>query len=169
MATANYSLKSLKIGDIANDGTMGTALTEFDDPVRDTCVLTTDEGSTQDFFGEINDDPYYSVVVPGKTTLAADFYAKSASQLQKVFGGGVTGDNWEAPATKVSFEQSIELTHQNGNKVSIIRANVSATFEWNFKRTALPLIHMKATILPPVNPTTGVLLGIGPMKYTKAV
>ena len=146
MASANYSLASLKMGNVGVTGQMGTSLTEFDDPVRDTCVVTMEAGTAQDFFSEIADDQYYSVNIPGKITLTADFYAKSAAQLQMVFGGTVTGETWQTPASQVTLEQSIELTHKNGNKLSIIRASVTCTFEWNFKRTALPLIHLTSNI-----------------------
>jgi hypothetical protein len=44
---ANYSLSLFEMGAIANDGTMGTSLTAFDDPVRDTCVLQMADGTKQ--------------------------------------------------------------------------------------------------------------------------
>ncbi|MGN6352818.1 MAG: hypothetical protein ACTHLB_05480 [Parafilimonas sp.] len=171
MATANYSLSSLKIGDVGASGGMGTALTEFDDPVRGTAVITMEDGTTQDFFGEISDNPYFSAVTPGKVTFAADFYAKSAAQLQKVFGGTVTAEaggnpaRWGAPASQVTLEQSIELTHKNGSKVQMVRVSVNATFEWNFKRDALPIIHFKGTVLQPANPSTGEYLTIPPIQF----
>jgi hypothetical protein len=58
---ANYSLSLFEMGAIANDGTMGTSLTAFDDPVRDTCVLQMADGTKQNFMSEISDYPYYSV------------------------------------------------------------------------------------------------------------
>lgn len=251
--TANYSLAFLKMGNVAGDGTMGTALTQFDDPKRDTTVLTMADGTKQDFLAEISDSPYYSVNTPGAVTLATDLYAKSATQLQKIFGGtivagaagyaaslgaitpgsaytngqynnvtlnngvivnitvaggvvtnvvlvsggsgnsvggslttsnaniGGTGTGfavavatittapakWSAPNTQITLEQSIELTHKNGSKISLVRVSLNATFEWNFKRSDLPLIHLKGTVLDPIDPVTGSSLGIAPYFYTE--
>jgi hypothetical protein len=169
--TANYSLKFLKIGNVGAAGTMGTALTQFDDPVRDTTVVTMADGTQNDFMAEISDSPYFSVTTPGKVTFAADLYAKSATQLQKVFGGAITAEaggnpeRWEAPNAQVTIEQSVELTHQNGSKLQLVRVSLNATFEWNFKRGSLPLIHFKGTVLDPIDPVTGLSLGIAPYMY----
>jgi hypothetical protein len=172
---ANYSLSLFEMGAIANDGTMGTSLTAFDDPVRDTCVLQMADGTKQNFMSEISDYAYYSVNTPGDVTIKADFYAKSASQLVSVFGGTATAESggnpemWNAPASQVTLEQSVRLTHKNGKKISLVRVSLTATFEWNFKRSALPLIHFTGTVLQPSDPTTGLPLAIAPFFFTGVV
>jgi len=174
--TANYSLSSFKMGAIANDGSMGTSLTSFDDPVRDTAVLSIAEGTKQNFQQEISDFPYYSVVTPGDITFKADFYAKSASQLQTVFGGtataesGATPEMWNYPTSVVTQELSLEVTHKNGHKVQLVRVAISASLDWNFKRGSLPLIHLTGSVLQPLDPTTGLPnLNIAPFRYVGVV
>lgn len=161
MATkVKYSMASLKFGEIAADGTMGTTLAEVDDPVRDTAVITMADGNKTPFDQEIADDPYFAIRTPGDKTLNIDFYAKNATQLEKICGGTATagtppaGDSWQ-PGPYESREMSVEVTMKDGSKVQLPRVALNYTFEWKFQRSGLPLIHLTGDILNPVDPDTG--------------
>jgi hypothetical protein len=176
MATkkANYSLSSFKIGDIAADGGMGTALEELGVVVRDTCVLTQADATVTEFNGEIEDDPYFQVSTPGKKTLTVDLFVNDGEQLERLFGGIYTPEvpanpgpaapeKWEAPAQQVSIEASVELVHKNGAKIQVPRMQIDARFEWNFKHNALALIHVTGTLLQPTKANTPPFTYVGVM------
>lgn len=56
---------------------------------------------------------------------------------------------WDAPDTIPDIELSVEITDQKGNIVKIARAKISAKMSLNFKRTALGVIDITATVLVP--------------------
>lgn len=170
MAKAKYSLSSIKIGAIANDGGMGTVLEEIgiNKVVQNTVVLNQEEGSKTSFPLEIEDQPIFTVTTPGETTLAVDLYLTDGQQLERLFGGTYTPaasgnpESYEFPREQVQMEKSVVLVHKNGAKLEIPRLQLVARFEWNFRRDALALIHLTGTVLIPDK------AGIGPYKYTDA-
>lgn len=163
---AKISLKSVRLGPVANDGGMGTVLTNLINIVRDTAVLTTADGTKTDFMAEEYDTPFYSYTTQGTKSMAFDVYIDDGSELLRIFGGSytpaTTGSpaSWEAPTNINPIEQSAEFTHRDGSKVEIPRLSVSATLEWNFKTNALPIIHVNATVLQPTKD------GVASFKYT---
>lgn len=164
----NFSLSSLKMGEVGTDGGMGTTLTEFDDPVENTAVFQQAAGTDTTFPNEIKDIPFFKFTAPGEMTFEADFYAKDAAQLKRCFGGTITPgasgepDKWSYPLETFSQEQSLEATQRNGAKVAFPRLAVQCRFEWNMRKNALPLIHLVGTVLYPLDGTTG------PVIYTNA-
>lgn len=153
----NYSLDSLKIGDVGDDGGMGTVLEEIgiNSVVRDTAVLSQAEGTSTSFPLEIEQYAFYQVTTPGDTTFAADFYVTDGEQLAKMFGGTYTpsptggADTYDFPANQVEMEKSVQFIQKMGTAIQVARMKVYARFEWNFKRTSLPLVHFSGTVLLP--------------------
>lgn len=149
-------LSNLYIGDIASDGGMGTSLTAVSYSVIDTPVFNIPEGTTTDFPIEESDTPYFSKTTPGTPTLTLSIYGLSAAVLAKHFGGtavvGATSgdpDTWQAPAQIPTFERSIVAEHSQGGYLSIVRASISATIDWNFQKNKLPQINLVCKVLTP--------------------
>lgn len=170
MATINYSLSSFKIGVIAADGGMSTALEELgiNKVVRNVANITQQEGTVTTFDLEIEDDPIASINTPGTTDLTVDLYVTDGRQLERLFGGtytpAVTGasaapETYDFPRKQVEKEVSVEMVHKNGAKFQVPRMKLVARFEWAFRRDALAIIHITGTALLPDK------TDIGPYKY----
>ncbi|GHT15043.1 hypothetical protein AGMMS4956_14160 [Bacteroidia bacterium] len=163
----SVGLKSIRIGEIANDGDMGTVLEALGVTYKGTASLTTEEGTTTDFFSEENVYPEESVKEPGTTKLAWNIINLDPEALQKCLGGDVVaadGDNpavWKAPADVVNIEKSIEVLTAFGMKIQIPRANISATMQWNLARTEIAQVAIVATVLKPAKE------GVAPYSVSK--
>lgn len=91
MAKHTFGLASVEMGDIANDGDMGTVLEQVGETVFGTATLTAEDNTTTDFYAEEVDTPVESVVSQyGKKTLNWSSYNVSADQMVKFFGGTKT-------------------------------------------------------------------------------
>lgn len=90
MAKKSIGLESIKMGNVAADGGMGTALTQVGATVSDTASLTTEEGSTTDFKIEESDAPFFSIQSdPGKQVLAWSTYDVDLDTIARFYGGTV--------------------------------------------------------------------------------
>jgi hypothetical protein len=151
----SVGLKSIKLGDIAVDGDMGTALEELGVTFRGTASLTTEDGTVTDFFSEENADPEESVEEKGLTKLAWSTINLDPEALARCLGGTVVpaaGDTpavWKAPADVVNIEQSIEVLTAFGLKIQIPRAQIRARINWNLARTEIAQVAITATVLKP--------------------
>jgi hypothetical protein len=158
MAKYSIGLTSLKLGAIAGDGGMGTTLVALGNTVADSCVLATEEGQTQEFKIEEQDDPVMTVQSEkGKTTLTWSSYDVDADILLKLFGGSVAAGPpkvWSAPDSVPILEQSIEIVPKSGGKIEIVRAQVIAKLQWNLNKTRLAQIDIVATVLAPTKAAT---------------
>lgn len=166
MSTTSIGLQSLRMGPVANDGGMGTALTVLSATVVDTAVLTNEAATVTDFPIEEQDDPIYSTSVAGKRTIAWSTYNVTPAALVRVLGGTVTvdasgNDVWEAPLNTPQLYQSIELVTLDGDKVELVKVKIDAIIEWNFQKSKLAQVNITGTILKPDKE------GIGPIKITK--
>lgn len=152
-----YGLVTIKLGDVANDGTMGTALTAIGDTVKDSCIFNETEATKTEFFIEESDDPVDSFTSQkGIETISWSTYNCSAQNLQRLFGGTVTGAGtvgdpykWQPSDNQPEIEQSIEITDRKGNKLQVVRAKLTPKKAISFQATRLGQIDIVATILAP--------------------
>ncbi len=153
MATKAIGLASIKMGEIAGDGGMGTVLTQVGATVADSAQITTDEGTTTDFNIEESDAPFYSIVSTSqKQTLTWSTYDVDLTTMARFYGGVVTTgtpDTWGMPDTLPTLERSIEIIMKDGWKVEIARASINTKMQWNLKKTAMAQLDITATILKP--------------------
>lgn len=152
MAASKYKLGlvSVRMGDIAGDGGMGTVLTSIGDTVAGSASLTTEEAQSQDFTIEESDSPVLSIQTEAdKIVLNFSTYNASALNLQRLFGGTVSGEVWEAPDNIPTLEQSVELTWKQGGRLDIPRGQVKAKLDISFKKDALSKIDITVTVLQP--------------------
>jgi N12 class adenine-specific DNA methylase len=70
MVKYSIGLKSLKMGEIAADGGMGTALTDFGGTFKGTATLTQEDAQKTEFYVDEMPDPVIVSAQPGKKTLA---------------------------------------------------------------------------------------------------
>lgn len=88
MAKHTYGLTKIEIGDIAGDGGVATTFTEVGETVIGTAKMSSEQGTTTDFFIEESDSPTETVQsTPPKITLAWSTHNVDSNTLSKFFGG----------------------------------------------------------------------------------
>ncbi len=155
MAKKSIGLESLKMGAIAADGGMGTALTQISATVSDSAALTTEEGSTTDFNIEESDAPFFSIQSSAqKQTLGWSSYDVDLDTMVRFYGGVVATAadgkvSWDMPDTLPVLERSIEIVTKDGWKINIPRASITTKMQWNLQKTKLAQLDMTAVLLAP--------------------
>lgn len=61
---------------------------------------------------------------------------------------------WDAPNSSVTLEQSLEIVDQKTNKMQIVRALVTAKFNWSFTKDKLAQVDLSADVLTPAKANT---------------
>jgi hypothetical protein len=170
MPKYSIGLDKIEMGDIAGDGGMSTGLAELGATVQDTMTLTNEDDQTQDFFEEESDDPVYSIVTQrGALRLNWSTYNIDVQNLQKLFGGTISGNGtstpytWTAPNNIPEKEQSLRITTKSGPVIEITRATMQPKFNWNLTKTQLASIDIVATVLTPTKANEGKMRIIEPL------
>lgn len=165
----SIGLTSLKIGDIAVDGGMGTVLAALGVTYKDSCELTQDDPDITDIECEESDDPVESIETLGARTLKWSIMDFSPQTIVKVLGGTVTGSGteldpyvWNAPSISPAIEKSIELVSKSGVKFQIPRAKIMAKLNAKIVKNGVALIDITAKILTPTKS------GVSPIMISEA-
>lgn len=87
MAKRFLGLVSIKVGDVANDGGMGTSLAAVGDTVEDSCVFASDDATSTEINTEESDDPIEIISKAGKKTLTWETYNVDGAMMARLFGG----------------------------------------------------------------------------------
>ncbi|MCF0190188.1 MAG: hypothetical protein HUJ96_02880 [Marinilabiliaceae bacterium] len=146
-----FGLSKIEIGDIAEDGGMGTNLSQLCLCTEDSCVLSQEDNNVTEIYAEEVDDPVVVINKFGKMTLAFSGMDFDPETLVKFMGGTVSedGKTWNAPNTVPTIEKSIKITPKQGVAVSIPRASITAKINAELKKTSLSQFDVVATILNP--------------------
>jgi hypothetical protein len=150
--TRSIGLKSIKIGAVANDGGMGTALTALGETFKGSASLETADGQVTPFETEESSDPVEQFEEKGITTLKWSIINLDPAALVRVLGGKVDDNDdtkWLAPSEVPVIEASIEVITRFNKKIEIVRARVRARFMWNLTRTDIAQVAITATLLQP--------------------
>lgn len=162
-AKYGLGLVNISFSAIAGDGDFGTSFTVVGNTVAGSANLTSADDTTTDFNIEEQDDPVQSIVsAKGKKTLAWSCYDVDGATLVKFFGGTYTAYNatgpvqerWDAPAVAPVLYQSVKVVDKNGNELHIVRALITAKFNWSFAKDKLAQIDLTADILTPTKANT---------------
>ncbi len=159
-----YGVKSIKIGDIESDGTMGQVLAALGVTYEGTAKITKAEDESKEFYCEEHDDPIETILKKGGTTIEWAITDFTPATLVKVLGGTVTGVDpdfsWEAPSAAVDIEKSIEIITRKDMKLEFVRCKISASLDISLGKEELGLVRIKATVLAPT------AVGVKPYKST---
>lgn len=153
----SIGLTSIKLGDIAVDGGMGTSLTVLGVTYQDTAELVQDDPEITEIFSEENDEPEEVLESKGPARLRWSIMNFDPDQVVRVLGGEVTGTTpkiWNAPLAKDPVELSIEVITKTGLKIEIPRAKINAKINWQFRKKGVGLIDIEARILTPTKAAT---------------
>ncbi|MEN0095895.1 MAG: hypothetical protein AAGB30_10970 [Pedobacter sp.] len=164
MAKKNaIGLKSILIGAIANDGGMGTSLTEvFGQTVKGSAVLSSTPVESTSIEVEETSDPIMDIVTGGGAfEYKWSSYNLDADALVAAFGGNTSGSApnkiWEAPDSIPTIEKSIKAETANGIQVSSPRVSIKAELTFNFQKENPAQIAFTATVLVPTKASTSKL------------
>jgi hypothetical protein len=160
-----YGLTIVKSGNIANDGGMGTTLTELlGATVKGSGTLTFTPPGLTDLEIEEVDDVWDEVPSSlGKWELKLDSYAVSAATMYKLFGGtftpAVTGGSpspaiWGMPAVFVPIEQSIQMTTRSGEVLAAPRMKLMPAPNFATTKSDAFKLSLTGTILSPTKANT---------------
>jgi hypothetical protein len=163
----SIGLKSIKVGDIAVDGGMGTVLAPLGLTFEGTATLTQEDPEVTPFYAEENDDPVEMLSSKGDTKLEFAIMDFTPSVMAEVLGGTVTGTGdaavWNAPETIPTIEKSIEVVTRKDVRIQIPRAKIDAKIDMNLGKKEMGLIRIVATALKPTK------TGEAPIKIDKVV
>jgi hypothetical protein len=151
-------LAKIEIGDIANDGGMGTSLDVLGQTLQGTCNISQDDPETTEFFAEELDDPVVSISKRGKTTLTFSIMNPDVQVLQKALGGTVSGSGdaakWSSPTQIPIIEKSVKVTPQQGLIFEFPRVKIVAKINGAFSRDNIFVIEVTGTALQPTKSGT---------------
>lgn len=149
----SIGLTHIKIGAIAGDGGMGTALASVGNTYEGTCTLTQEDSEMTEFYAEEVDDPIEVMSKKGKTILEWAIVDWTPSTLVTVLGGTVDGTGsaakWSAPSDIPDIEKSIQILTKKDVLIEIPRAKIEGKLDANFSKKEIALVRIKATVLTP--------------------
>lgn len=122
---------------------------------ENTCKMTEDDPTENEFYCEEEDDPVEIILKRGKTKLTWSIMNLTAATCEKVFGGIYTEGTktWGSPANIFSEERAIKVTPQIGCSFIIPRAKFYAKITADFNKQGLFLAECTARILVPTDTT----------------
>lgn len=157
----SIGLSSIKLGDVAVDGGMGTTLAALGVTYQDTAELIRDDPDITEIFSEENDEPEEVLETKGPARVRWSIMNVDPAEAAKVLGGTGTGSVYESPVAKDPIEKSIEIITKTGLKIEIPRTKINAKENFQFRKKGVLLIDVEARILTPEKDDTA------PIKWTQ--
>ena len=153
MAKPIYTLglSKIEVGDIAEDGDMGTNLAALGYTAEDSCTFEQDDPSDTEFYAEEVDDPVVIISKNGKINMGFDIMNPSLEVLKDLFGGTIdtAAGTWSAPDKILSIEKSVKITPDQGFIYKIPRMKLTPKIVGGFSKTGMGKITIKGVVLQP--------------------
>lgn len=170
-----YGLSSVLIGDIANDGGMGTVLAELLGATKkDSASLIETEATYEDVPIEETPGTYRKIeTAPAKWELKLSSYAVSAQKLAELKGGTYTPAvaanggtaavpaSWEAPLKSFQLNKSVKAVSQSGFVFEIPKMFISVKATFNLAVSQMGTLDVTGTVMIPDK------AGVGPIKISE--
>lgn len=119
----------------------------------DSFQMTTDEGTSTEFFAEEVDAAVFRRTTPGAKTLTFQIMNPDLATIQKLRGGTITGSpgnqTWSAPQAAPVLEQAIRIRTQIGYHMEFPRCAITVVPSPDFGKNSLYMLEVTATILQP--------------------
>jgi len=164
MAKSLKGYKAFRIGAIAPDGGMGTALTALGTTVKGSTNATSSEATTQDFNIEEQKEAFESTVTEeSQMSGVLECYDIDPDTAVKVFGGTATSVGTGASKRKVftppgggtsPLEVSGEIESKNGNILAVPRMQLLPVWNLSFQDAELGKIVLNWKALGPSKANT---------------
>lgn len=161
MELRSFGLKSISVGDIPLDGSMGTVLAPLGLTYQDSASLKEADPAVTDIFSEEEDWAVESFQDIGQVLLAFSIMDYTPAVLALIKGGTVSIDNgtpkWNAPQAITYIEKSVQIITKRDLLIEIPRTQMRAVINSSLKKKGISLIDIKAPIMLPAFP------GLSPM------
>jgi len=145
----SFGVKSIKLGDIPDDGSMSITLAALGLTYQDSASLKEAEGTVTDVFAEEVDFPVESFQDLGQTMLAFSIMDLTAAGLLKLKGGTLVEGSWGSPRAIVDIEQSAQIITRRNVLIEIPRGKVRAVLNFDLKKKQVALVDIKMPALLP--------------------
>ncbi len=144
-------LAKIEVGDMAEDGGMGTVLAALGQTYQDTATMTQEDPETTDHYAEEVDDPVVSISRGGRTLFNFSLMNPDVTVLADLLGGTADAvtDTWEAPDKIPNIEKSVKITPLQGLQFEVPRMKITAKINGNFSKSGILLIEVAGTVLQP--------------------
>lgn len=161
-------VSSIKLGDIAPDGDMGTILTNYPEIVEGSASFIQAAGTKTSFKVETQIQDFFAFNNPGDVIVKFSLYNVSPESLVVFFGGRVTTTGvapdpvlktYHGNNTAYNKEQSCQIQTTEGPLMNIIRLQIAAILTWNLSKTKLAQVDITGTILSPTK------VGLDPFSF----
>ena len=154
-------LSKIEVADIdATTGLHSGSYTTLGKTYENTCKLTEEDPTTNEFYCEEEDDPQESISKAGKTTLAFSIMNANAAALANLFGGTASSGVWSAPDATVEVYKNVKITPRIGGVLEIRRCKLRAKVNADYSKQGLFLVEMTGTVLKPT------VASVAKMTYT---
>lgn len=152
----NYGLKvsGLKLGDLAEDGGVGTVLVSPGKVMKDTVEINPGDDTDTDFTEEGSSDPFLVVTENGVESGSFDIGTMDLEVVADLCGGTVTGISeaayYASPIGKVpSIYKTLVLEPAVGDKWLYPRVKISAKRVGRFRAGELNVIRVTFKVMQP--------------------
>jgi hypothetical protein len=151
----SYGIKSLMVGDIPDDATMGTVLAALGLTYQDSASLKEADPAVTDIFSEEEDFAVESFQQTGQYLLSWSIMDYTPATLLVIKGGAVTtvngNDTWSAPNAAPNIEKCIQIITKKNLLIEIPRVQLRAVINMAMKKKGIDLLDIKAPIMQPNN------------------
>ena len=159
MSEHAIGLKTFKMGDVAEDGSMGTDLTALPDTVRGTVKFTASEPSQTKYWVNNKPRPVEALNEAEVTEqIVFEFYDATPDVIAGFFGGTSTAEVADTSGAKYSaasaipqIKQSFEAVTKNGVTLSITRGLLAPSIEWDLNDNGIFKGKVTVLVLQPEN------------------
>lgn len=159
MSVVTLGLSKIEVGDIAEDGAMGSTLAQLGFTYQDTCKMVTDDPEETDHYAEEQDDPVVTTIRGGRTRFNFSIMDADLQVLTQLLGGEITGtgatEKWVAPAKLPIIEKSVKITPEQGLQFEIPRMRLVSKFNAEFSKKGIMLIEVAGTVYTPTKTGEG--------------
>lgn len=127
---------------------------------ENTCKLTEEDPTENEFYCEEEDDPQESISKAGKITLTFSIMNANAAAMVNIFGGTVSSGVWSAPDKAPEVYKNVKITPRVGGVLELRRCKLRAKINAEYSKQGLFLCEVTATVLKPT------VSGVAKMTYT---
>lgn len=155
-------IDTIKIGDPLPNGVMGTTLTSIGKLVDDSIQITFAEPTKTKITCEDTTAPLVVLVDPNvEKKFEFSTYDFDPDILARFFGGSNVLEKWSSPTSYDAIEQSVEIVTKDVDgthfKITIPRANISASMEGKIGKKGLGIIKIICEVLTPFDGSNNAL------------
>lgn len=154
----SFGVKSIKVGEIPDDGSMGTVLAPVGLTYQDSASLKEADPAVTDVFSEEEDFAVESFQAIGQVLLAWSIMDYTPATLQVIKPGVLLAEgdfgieSWNAAVAAVNTERCVQIITKKNLLIELPRLQVRAVINMAMKKKGIDLVDIKAPVMLPSFP-----------------